>query len=71
MKLIDPSHLLAAVVYSILGVAAFAVSFVILDKLTPGDLYQEIVQKQNRALAQVVGSLSIGLCIIIAAAIVG
>ena len=70
-SLIQPAHLVSAVVYSLIGLAAFGLSFVILDKLTPADLYQEIVQKQNRALAQVIGSLSVGICIIIAASILG
>lgn len=71
MQALDPWHLAAAVIYSFVGLAAFLVSFLIVDKLTPADLYQELVQKQNRALAQVVGSLSIGICIIIAAALMG
>jgi len=70
-NLLDVSHLIAAIIYSVLGVAVFWTSFVILDKLTPYDLWQEIVQKQNRALATVVGSISLGICIIVAAAMIG
>ena len=51
MEYIDIKHLIAAVIYTLVGLVAFAGSFLILDKLTPADLYQEIVQKQNRALA--------------------
>lgn len=70
-NLLDVSHLIAAIIYSVLGVAVFWTSFVILDKLTPYDLWQEIVQKQNRALATVVGCISLGICIIVAAAMIG
>ena len=71
MEYIDLKHLVAAVVYSIVGMIAFAASFLILDKLTPADLYQEIVQKQNRALGHVIGSLLIAISIVIGAAILG
>ncbi len=71
MGLIQTKQLLAALVYSGVGVAVFGAIFMIVDKLTPVDLVEEILHKQNRALAQVVGSLSIGICIIIAAAILG
>jgi putative membrane protein len=39
------------------------------DKLTPYDLWQELVEKKNTALALVVGLAALGVCIIIAAAI--
>jgi putative membrane protein len=71
MEFIDMKHLVAAVIYSVFGLIAFGVSFLVLDKLTPADLYQEIVQKQNRALSQVIGSLLIGMSIVIAASILG
>jgi uncharacterized membrane protein YjfL (UPF0719 family) len=45
------------------------VAFIVLDKLTPYHLWKEIVQEHNQALAILVGMLSIGLCIIIAAAV--
>lgn len=64
-------HLIAAVVYSGLGIAVFCVFFQIVDKLTPYDLWQELVHKQNRALATVVGSFALGLSIIISAALIG
>ena len=44
-------------------------SFTIIDRLTPYDLWREIVHEKNMALAVLVGALSIGLCIIIAAAV--
>lgn len=69
--ILNLQHLTAAALYSALGVAVFCVSFVLVDKATPYDLWQEIVHKQNRALAQVVSSFAIGISLIIAAAIVG
>ena len=36
---------------------------------TPGELWKEIVEERNLALAVLVGAMSIGMCIIIAAAV--
>ena len=62
-------HLVAALVYALLGIVVFVLSFVILDKLTPGSLWKEIIDEHNTALAVMVGAISIGISIIIAAAI--
>jgi len=70
-SMLDPTHLAAAVVYSALGVAVFAAGFAVVDKLTPYDLWKEIIEKQNRALATVVGAIAVALGLIIAAAISG
>jgi uncharacterized membrane protein YjfL (UPF0719 family) len=51
------------------GVLIFWISFLIIDKLTPYNLWEEIVEKQNKALAMVVAAMSLGICIIVAAAI--
>jgi uncharacterized membrane protein YjfL (UPF0719 family) len=59
----------AAVVFAFIGIAIFVLSFAIIDRLTPYDLWREIVQEKNMALAVLVGALSIGVCIIIAAAV--
>jgi putative membrane protein len=64
------SNLIAALVFALLGVAVFGISFVVLDKLTPYSLWREIVERQNTALATLIGLVSLGICIIIAAAIV-
>jgi putative membrane protein len=63
------SNLAASVVFALLGIVVFAVSFVVLDRLTPYSLWREIVERQNTALAMFIGLVSIGLCVIIAAAI--
>ncbi len=70
-SILDPSHLAAAVVYSGLGIVVFALAFVVIDKLTPYDLWQELIAKQNRALGSVVAGMSIALGIIIAASMFG
>jgi putative membrane protein len=52
-------------------VAIFWLSFIIIDKLTPYNLWEEIVEKQNLALSIVIGAMSLGICIIVAAAVHG
>jgi putative membrane protein len=67
--MIKPGVLLASLVFALVGVAVFWLCFVIIDKITPYDLWAEIVEKQNVALALVVAAMSLGICIIVAAAI--
>lgn len=59
----------SSVLYAFIGIVVFAVSFVVVDKLTPYDLWKELVEKKNTALAIVVGMVALGICIIVAAAI--
>ncbi len=58
-----------AIVYAVLGILIFVLSFTIWDKLTPHDLWKELAEHKNVALAIVIGFMSLGLCVIIAAAI--
>ena len=60
-----------SIMFALMGVVIFLLTFVIIDKLTPYNLWEEIVDKQNRALALVVAAMSLGICIIVAAAIHG
>ena len=61
--------LLNAIIYAFLGIAIFVAAFMIIDKLTPFHLWNEIVKEKNVALAILLGAMSIGMCIIIAAAV--
>ena len=64
-----PAYILNALVYAILGIVIFVGAFAIVDMLTPYALWKEIVEEKNLALAVMVGAMSIGVCIIIAAAV--
>ena len=64
-----PGYILNALVYAALGILIFVAAFAIIDKLTPYHLWKEIVEDKNTALAILIGAMSIGMCIIIAAAI--
>jgi putative membrane protein len=63
------SNVLAALIFAALGILVFVLSFLLLDRLTPYTLWREIVEEHNTALAVLIGAISIGICIIIAAAI--
>lgn len=69
LEMIKPAAVIASLVFALMGVAVFWLCFVIIDKITPYDLWAEIVEKQNVALALVVAAMSLGICIIVAAAI--
>jgi putative membrane protein len=58
-----------SILFALLGVFLFVAMFLIIDKITPYHLWRELVEKQNTALAIVVGSFALGICIIVAAAI--
>jgi putative membrane protein len=69
MQDFHPGFILNAVVYAVLGIAIFLCAFIVVDRLTPYHLWKEIVQDKNVALAILVGAMSLGMCIIIAAAV--
>ncbi|MBL8485651.1 MAG: DUF350 domain-containing protein [Rhodocyclaceae bacterium] len=69
--LINLKTLLTSLIYSILGVVVFWVSFIIVDKFTPYDLWGEIVEKRNQPLALVIAAMCLGIAVIVAAAIHG
>jgi uncharacterized membrane protein YjfL (UPF0719 family) len=66
---LKPAVVVGSIVYALIGVAIFWVSFVVIDKITPYNLWEEIVEKHNVALGIVVGAMSLGICIIVAAAV--
>lgn len=69
--LLDLDHILAVLVYSVLGIVIMVLAFVIIDWMHPRDIWGEIADKQNRAMAILFGCLMLGISIIIAAALVG
>lgn len=62
-------HIPAVIVYSIIGVLVLGGCFWIMKSLMPFSLRKEIEEDQNTALAIIIGSVIIGMSIIIAAAI--
>ena len=66
-----PGVLLGTAVFALMGVLVFWICFLIVDKLTPYDLWVEIIEKKNMALAIVVGAMCIAIGLIVAAAVHG
>ena len=62
---------LGSILYALIGVLMFWISFVIIDKLTPYKLWEEIIERKNLALAVVVAAMCISIGMIVAAAIHG
>ncbi|HTM52180.1 MAG TPA: DUF350 domain-containing protein [Bryobacteraceae bacterium] len=65
----NPVFVLNAIVFALIGIVIFVGTFIVVDKMTPYNLWAEIVENKNVALAILLGSMSVGLCIIIAAAV--
>jgi uncharacterized membrane protein YjfL (UPF0719 family) len=66
---LNAASVLGSIIYALIGVVIFWLSFLIIDKLTPYHLWNEIVEKHNVALGIVVGAMSLGISVIVAAAI--
>ncbi len=63
--------LLYMVLFAAIGIAVAIIGYKVFDKFTPGDLHKEIVEKQNVAAAIIAGAIVLGICIIVAAAMIG
>ena len=68
---LKPGAFFGSILYALIGVMVFWLSFVVIDKLTPYNLWEELVEKQNVALGIVVGAVALGISIIVAAAVHG
>jgi uncharacterized membrane protein YjfL (UPF0719 family) len=66
-----PQALLLMLLFSAIGVAAAILGYKLFDKCTPGDLNKEIVEHKNVAAAIVAAAVILGVCLIIAAAMLG
>jgi putative membrane protein len=65
------TSLIDAVLFSLVGIGVFALAFFVISKITPFSIRKEIEVDQNTSLGILIGSIIIGLSIIIAAAIHG
>ncbi len=68
---LKPGVFFGSMLYALIGVLVFLICFVIVDKLTPYQLWNQIVEEKNVALAIVVGALAIAIGLSVAAAIHG
>jgi uncharacterized membrane protein YjfL (UPF0719 family) len=74
-RVLDVTELVNTVVQSVvfvaIGLVVFLLAFWLMTKVSPFSIRKEIEEDQNTALGVVIGSVIIGLAIVIAAAIGG
>ncbi len=63
--------IISTLAYSFLGIVVAVISYFIVDLIIPGKMGKQIGEDQNVAIAIVAGATILGICIIIAASIVG
>lgn len=66
-----PGIFVGSALFALLGVGIFWLCFIIIDKLTPYDLWTELVEKRNLALAIVVAAMCIAIGLIVSASVHG
>ena len=69
--MIDVDILVSTAVYTLFGLVVFGLAFLVMIKLSPFSIRKEIEVDQNTSLGIVMGSVIIGLSIIIAASVGG
>jgi uncharacterized membrane protein YjfL (UPF0719 family) len=69
MEYLKPAALVGSIVYSVIGIFLVALFFVIVDRITPYDLWKELIENRNQPLATVVAAFCLAIAIIVAAAI--
>lgn len=62
-------NLILSLIYSGLGLLIFILAFVLLDRMSPGSLWKEIIEDHNTALGVMMAGVAIAISIVIAASI--
>ncbi|WP_256001828.1 DUF350 domain-containing protein [Pedobacter deserti] len=70
-ELINIKYVVASVLYSFLGIFILLISFWIIEKITPENLWKEILEKRNMALAVVFAAFIIAIAMIVSSSIHG
>lgn len=71
MEFISIKYLVNAVVFSLLGIIILFLAFWLIEKITPENLWKEILERQNMALAIIAAAFIIAIALIISSAIHG
>lgn len=66
---VEMKYVLASLLFSAIGIVILWIAAFIFDKLTPGDLWKEIIIEKNLPLAIVIGAHTLAIAHIIASAI--
>ena len=65
------ANVVAVVVYGLLGMILIALGLYVMDRMTPGTMWKEIIEEHNTALATIMAAMVIAFSIVVAAAIAG
>lgn len=63
--------LINSLTYSLLGIFILVISFWIIERITPQNLYKKLVEENNTAVAIMGAAFIIGIAIIVSSAIRG
>ena len=66
-----PEVLVSTLIFVVIGLIFFIIGFFILEKGMPYSVHKEIEEDQNTALGIIIGSMLIGIALIISSAIQG
>jgi putative membrane protein len=69
--IINIKYVVSSVLYSLIGIVILLISFWVIEKITPENLWKEIIERKNNALAIMAAAFMIAIAIIIASAIHG
>lgn len=64
-------YIVASIVYALLGIVILVISFVVIEKIAPENLWKKIVEEENVALAILAAAFMLAVSIIISSAIHG
>jgi putative membrane protein len=62
---------LATVIFGLIGIGLAVLGFKVFDRVTPGNLEEEIIQKNNLSAAIMTAAFILGICVIIARVVGG
>lgn len=66
---IDPIHLLATILYGLLGIALAITGYKVFERVVPFDVNKELEEDHNTSVAIVIGSIILGVSAIVAVSI--
>lgn len=70
-NLINLKYVFGSIIYSFLGILILVIAFYIIEKITPENLWKEILEKQNISLAIMAAAFMLSVSLIISSAIHG
>ncbi len=63
--------IVGTLIYTAIGIVFAVAAYFIVDLLIPGNMGKQIAEEKNLPIAVVAGSMILGICIVIAASMVG